>query len=122
MNLVPQEVSLSGIEGANIGRMSIKKKFSGTLDATSVGEMLSAVNKEVGYAGYVAIEQVIGTLAGHPGSFIMQHLGTMYANNSSLTVQVLPGSGTGDLKNLSGQMQIRIEAGQHFYDFEYELG
>ncbi|MBK8491399.1 MAG: DUF3224 domain-containing protein [Saprospirales bacterium] len=30
-------------------------------------------------------------------------------------------SGTGELKGLSGSMQILIEEGQHFYEFDYSI-
>jgi hypothetical protein len=34
---------------------------------------------------------------------------------------VVPDSGTGQLAGISGSMTISIEAGKHFYDFEYSL-
>ncbi len=40
----------------------------------------------------------------------------------ALEVDVVPDSGTGELKGLAGTLTIRIEAGgKHFYDFEYTL-
>jgi hypothetical protein len=38
-----------------------------------------------------------------------------------LNIIVVPDSGTDELTGLSGSMKIRIESGQHFYDFEYSL-
>jgi len=38
-----------------------------------------------------------------------------------LTLEVLANSGTGELSSLSGKMNIRIENGQHYYDFDYSL-
>ena len=64
-------------EGGPRGRMSIDKQFHGDLEATSEGEMLTAGTSVKGSAGYVAIEQVTGTLHGRSGSFILQHSGTM---------------------------------------------
>jgi hypothetical protein len=40
----------------------------------------------------------------------------------SLTIEVAPDSGTGERVGLTGRLSIRIEDGQHFYDFEYDLG
>ena len=38
-----------------------------------------------------------------------------------LSVTVVPDSGTGQLAGLTGKMDIKIEGGKHFYEFEYEL-
>jgi hypothetical protein len=64
-------------EDATLGRMSIDKQFHGDLEATSKGQMLSAVTAVKGSAGYVAIERVSGTLHGRSGTFMLQHNGTM---------------------------------------------
>jgi len=32
---------------------------------------------------------------------------------------VVPGSGTGELRGIEGTFIIRIENGEHFYDFDY---
>ncbi len=52
-------------------RMTIDKQFHGDLEATSKGEMLSAVGAVKGSAGYVAIEKVTGKLRGRSGSFVL---------------------------------------------------
>lgn len=121
VNLQPLENYAAGKEGINLGRMSIDKTFSGPLNATSQGEMLSAMATEQGSGGYVAIEQVVGELDGKKGSFVLQHYGLMTPTSNSLLLEVVPNSGSDQLSGLSGKMAIRIEDGQHFYDFEYEL-
>jgi hypothetical protein len=102
-------------------RFTLDKQFHGDLDATSKGQMLAAGTETQGSAGYVAIEKVSGTLAGKSGSFILQHNGVMNRGQGSLTIEVVPDSGAGDLAGLSGSMQIRIEDGKHFYDLDYTL-
>lgn len=117
----PQKPDNPEAEAANLGRMSLDKKFSGDLEATSKGEMLAAMSEVKGSAGYVAMERVSGTLGGRSGTFVLQHRGTMTRGVPQLSVTVVPDSGTGDLAGLSGSMTIKIEDGKHFYDFEYEL-
>ncbi len=39
----------------------------------------------------------------------------------SLTITVIPDSGTGQLAGLSGSMKIDIAEGKHTYNFEYRL-
>jgi hypothetical protein len=104
-----------------VGRMSIDKQFHGDLDATSKGQMLAVQGEVKGSAGYVAMERVIGTLAGHSGSFALQHTGTMDRGVPGLSVTVVPDSGTGELVGLSGRMNIIITAGKHSYEFDYTL-
>jgi hypothetical protein len=123
----PFEVELAPLPPAwlddqsTLGRMSIDKKFTGDLEATSKGEMLSAGTAVKGSAGYVAIERVTGTLHGRDGSFILQHNGTMDRGAPSLSITVVPDSGTGALVGISGTMQIVIENKQHSYIFDYSL-
>lgn len=121
VTLAPLESYAVGVNGISLGRMSIDKTFSGELDATSKGEMLSAMTTVKGSAGYVAIEQVRGTLSGKSGSFVLQHFGTMNNGSDHLVLEVVPDSGTGELVGLIGKMAIKREEGQHQYEFDYEL-
>ena len=121
VKLTPQKPDNKEAESANLGRMSIDKKFSGDLEATSKGEMLSAMTDVKGSAGYVAIERVSGKLHGRSGTFVLQHSGTMTRNAPELSITVVPDSGTGQLVGLAGKMTIQVDAGKHFYEFDYML-
>jgi hypothetical protein len=104
------------------GRMSIDKQFQGDLEGTSKGQMLMAGSESVkSSAGYVAIEKVTGTLNGRSGTFYLQHSGTMNRGAGELTVTVIPDTGTDQLTDLRGKMNIIIEGGKHSYEFDYEL-
>lgn len=106
---------------SGLGRMSIDKVFSGDLQGTSKGEMLVGGTAVKGSAGYVAIERVNGTLHGRTGSFMLQHLGTMNRGAPSLTVLVIPDSGTAELTGLAGTLTIDIVDGKHLYSMDYTL-
>ena len=108
--------------GDAIGRMALDKQFQGELDAHSYGQMIAHSTATPGSAGYVAMEQATGTLGGKRGSFVLQHSATMNRGTPSLTLTVVPDSGTEELAGLRGTMQIIIENKQHFYDFDYTLG
>ncbi|MFD2180453.1 DUF3224 domain-containing protein [Veronia pacifica] len=110
-----------GSEGNRLSHMNIEKVFSGPLRGDSRGEMLSARTSTEGAAGYVAIEDVQAVLEGRKGSFVLQHFGVMSEGHDRLILEVVPQSGTGQLKGLSGKMHIYIEQGQHFYEFDYRL-
>ena len=120
VKLAPQPAA-PGIEPAQLGRMTIDKQFQGDLQASSLGEMLSAGTVVTGSAGYVAIERISGALHGWQGSFVLMHFGLMDRGTPSMRVTVVPDSGTGELAGIRGELTIRIERGQHEYGFDYEL-
>lgn len=121
VNLSPLDNYYPGSEGMSLARMSIEKSYSGDLLATGHGEMLSARTPVAQSAGYVAIEQVTGTLAGKRGSFVLQHYGIMSPQQESLTVDIVPDSGTGELEGITGRLQIQRTDNQHHYRLDYEL-
>ncbi|WP_428236275.1 DUF3224 domain-containing protein [Gracilimonas sp.] len=121
VKLNPIKAYAEGAKGISLNRMSIDKTFYGDLNATSKGEMLSAMTSVKGSAGYVAVEQVTGTLSGKEGSFVLQHYGIMNKGEQQLILEVVPDSGTDELEGLKGKMAINIADGKHFYEFEYEL-
>jgi hypothetical protein len=108
--------------GLIMGRVLLTKTFHGELDAASTVRMLTAGTAVKGSAGYVAIELVQGKLRGRSGSFVLQHSGVMNRGQSSLTVTVVPDSGTSELAELSGAMTIDIVEGNHFYTFDFAFG
>jgi Protein of unknown function (DUF3224) len=117
VKLTPQDDKLD----PTLARMIIDKQFHGDLEATSKGTMLSAGTAVKGSAGYVAMELVTGTLHGRTGTFVLQHSATMNRGVPSLSIIVVPDSGTGQLSGLTGSMNIIIADGKHSYDFSYTL-
>ena len=109
-----------GVDPA-IGLMKLEKAYEGDLIASSVGQMLAVRSAVEGSAGYVAIERVTGTLHGRSGSFALQHDGIMDRGAPSLSVVVIPDSGTDALTGLTGRLEIEIRDGAHFYSFAYTL-
>lgn len=118
VKLQPQEDN-SG--EATLGRFSIDKQFHGDLEATSIGQMLTAMTEVKDSGCYVAVERVRGTLQDRKGSFALHHTGLMTRGESQLTILVVPDSGTDELTGIAGKMTINVADGQHSYDFEYTL-
>ena len=108
-------------DGVALGRMTIDKQFQGDLQATSKGQMLTGMSSVKGSAGYVAIERVSGVLAGRCGTFVLQHSGIMTRGAPSLTITVVPDSGTDELAGLAGTMVINVAGGEHSYTFDYTI-
>jgi len=121
VKMTPQAADDYTAAGSGLARFTADKQFHGDLEATSKGQMLSGGDYSTGSAGYVAMERVTGTLSGRSGAFSLQHSATMDHNVPSLSITVVPGSGSGQLAGISGTLNIRIEGGKHFYDFDYVL-
>ena len=108
-------------DGVQAAHMRFDKVFRGPLEATSVVQMFAVGTAVEGSAAYVAVERVVGRLDGRSGAFCMQHSGIMDRGSPSLTVSVIPDSGTDALAGLRGTLAIDIVDGKHFYTFDYSL-
>jgi hypothetical protein len=120
VKVIPQAADAAA--GGPFSRLFLDKQFHGSLAATSKGQMLGAETAVPGSGAYVALELVSGTLNGRRGSFILQHNGTMAKGVPTLSVTVVPDSGTEQLIGLSGRMTIIIADGKHSYELEYTIG
>ena len=122
VKVTPQKPDTQIARAASLGRLTIDKRFHGELEAISKGEMLATQTEVKGSAAYVALERVTGTLKGRSGSFVLQHSGTMNRGKAASSVTVVPDSGTGELKGLTGKMNITVAAdGAHSYEFDFRF-
>lgn len=108
-------------DGVEAGHLRFDKRFHGDLDAVSVVHMMAVMTETEGSAAYVAIERIVGALRGRKGAFFVTHNGVMDRGTPTLSVTVVPDSGTDDLTGLSGRMSIDIVDGKHYYTFDYAL-
>ena len=108
--------------GAKLSRATYTKSFQGDLEATSTVEALQAVADEGGFAAYVGMERVTGTLGGRSGSFVLRHCALMGGGAMELEVRVVPGTATDELAGLTGTLSINIVDGKHLYELDYSLG
>lgn len=121
VKMTPQASDLAP-EGPNLGRLTLDKRYHGDLEAAAKGEMITAAGLAVKEsAAYSAVERVSGVLTGKKGSFALQHTGIMDRGKPTLTITVVPDSGTGELAGLTGKMDIIIEGKQHSYVFDYQI-
>ena len=102
-----------------IGRVTLRKTFTGPLEGTSVVAMTSAAVGEAP-AGYVAVELVTGTLDGRTGSFVLQHSAVVEDGADPAGV-VVAGTGTGALAGLRGSMRITHDDGAPALLLDYEI-
>src|SRR6186997_2349032 len=106
VTLTPQSSTGDNPE-PTLGRMILEKTFHGDLEATSIGEMLTAGTSTKGSAVYVAVERITGTLEGRRGTFSLFHTGVMTRGAPDLSIRVVPDSGDGELAGISGTLAIQ---------------
>ena len=106
--------------GLGLSRYTLAKTFSGGMTGSGTGQMLAGdVSAEEG--AYVALERFVGTLNGKEGAFLLAHRGDMNAQGYTLSISVVPGSGTGELAGITGDFALTIADGEHRYDLSYSL-
>jgi hypothetical protein len=122
VKVTPQKPDTQIARSANLGRLTIDKRFHGDLEASAKGEMLATQSEVKGSAGYVALERVTGKLQGRSGTFVLLHSATMKRGAPESTVTVVPDSGTGELTGLTGSMRVKVAPdGAHSYEFDFKI-
>jgi hypothetical protein len=105
---------------APMGRMLISKTYEGNIEAQGSGQMLSK-RTDNGVAVYCAIEEVVGSVDGKTGAFTLLHNGYMSSERQSLEIQIVEGTGTGELTNIQGTLEIIQSETGHSYELNYSL-
>ena len=106
--------------GLGLSRYTLAKTFSGGMTGQGVGQMLAG-GPSATTGSYVALERFVGTLDGREGAFLLAHRGDMGPDGFSLSITVVPNSGTGALTGIAGVFELTIADGQHKYDLAYTL-
>lgn len=88
-------------EGPKLTRILIHKRYHGAIEGTGSATVLTTQGED-GQA-YVASERVEGALDGRTGTFVIQHGGIADAESQHTFGQIVPGSGTGELRGLQGE-------------------
>ncbi|HEU5333245.1 MAG TPA: DUF3224 domain-containing protein [Actinocrinis sp.] len=82
-------------------RASITDTFTGVIEGEGSAEMLMLYTTEMS-ASFAGHQRVNGSVAGRKGSFVLQVTGIWNAGVAQAEWSVVPGSGTGELAELSG--------------------
>lgn len=75
--------------------------------------MLSGGDPSTGTAGYVAIELFEGIIDGRTGTILFQQFGSMVGGAEVLRYEVIPGSGTGELATVTGELVLDAANDDH---------
>ena len=113
---------IPGADGTEqYSRVHLAKVFTGDLTGTSSGDLLM-VGLPSGAAAYVGLERVEATIGDRSGTFVLQHSAAGHGTQGWMSVAVVPGSATGDLDGLTGEMTIaKSPEGVHTYTLDAVL-
>jgi hypothetical protein len=101
-------------------RASVAKTYTGDIEGTSEVEYVMMYRAD-GTAAFVGLERVAGRLAGRAGTFVLQRTGVFEGGLAKESYAVVPGSGTGELRGLSGGGTSAVGHGmEHPFTLEYE--
>lgn len=107
--------------GPALHRASIRRRFTGELSGDSTAELLMCAADD-NNAGYTAVDRFNGSLGEHSGSFVFQHSGIVDQGAVRSFGSVVPGSGTGALRGLRGEVRMALTPeGGHLITLDYEL-
>jgi hypothetical protein len=116
-----QATPYGSVEGVVCSRSHWQRRFEGDLAGEGQMEMLGVRTPIPGSAGYVGLERVSAVLHGRRGTFCLLHSARMAPGQRSLVIHIVPDSGTGELRHISGSMEVGVEGGARFYRLSYEL-
>ena len=105
---------------ARLVQVELAKTFEGGITGTSTARVLQALTPRGG-ASYVGVERVEAAVDGRKGTFVLRHSASGTVDGGDFRVDVVPGSGTGELAGLSGELTIVNDGGEHSYTFTYDL-
>jgi hypothetical protein len=89
-------------------RVSVTKSYQGDIKGEGKLEYLM-MYRDDGSASFIGLERVVGSVGGRSGSFVLQHSGTFKGGVATVTLSVVPGSGTGDLRGMRGEGGFNAE-------------
>jgi Protein of unknown function (DUF3224) len=97
------EKPYSEIEGSpKLTRVSATKSYQGDIEGEGQLEYLM-MYRSAASASFTGLERITGSVGGRSGSFVLQHTGTFEDGVAKVTLSVVPGSATGDLRGIKGE-------------------
>lgn len=103
-------------------RASVTKAYKGDIEGEGALEYLMAYSAD-GSAAFVGMERVVGRVGDKRGAFVFQHVGAFKDGVATSLWSVVPGSATGDLQGLRGEVNSALGHGTSYpVEFSYELG
>ena len=102
-------------------RVSLQREFEGDLVGSSTAELLTCQISQERFS-YVGTDRFTGKLRDRSGSFVFQHGGKHENGSLQPFGYIVPGSATGELQGLFGEVKISVTAtGEHSVELDYDF-
>ncbi|WNG43892.1 DUF3224 domain-containing protein [Archangium minus] len=109
-------------DGVKLAKARYTKRYRGDLEGTSVTESLMVYRTD-GSATFVELERFEGSVLGKSGSFVIHSDGEYRAGFADSRGHIVPGTGTGELRTLTGETPYRVgHAPEHPVVFRLAFG
>jgi len=96
--------------GAKLTRASVTQDFTGDIEGDGAVQWLMAYRAD-GTAHFVGLQRVRATIAARTGTFVLETIGEFDGKIASWTATVVPGSGSRELGDLSGEGSFEAPMG-----------
>ena len=109
--------------GSKVTRATVSKSFDGDIAGEGTVEWLMSYHDD-GTATFVGLERIVGRVGERAGSFVLQHTGEFDGQVARGALTVVPGSGTEDLTDLTGEGSFEAgmgEDGVRSVELEYDV-
>lgn len=108
-------------DGPALSRIHIERELTGDLAGQTTAE-LQACQAAPDRFSYVGTDRFAGRVKERSGTFVFQHGGIHEKGALHPFGYVVPGSGTGQLKGLVGEIKISVTpAGEHTLELNYDF-
>lgn len=97
-----------------------RKTFTGGIEGEATVRYLMVYRPD-GTTPITGLERVIGRIGERSGSFVLQHTGMDEGGVATVTCEVVPGSGTGELAGLRGTGTFSAKAMRVEFTFDYDV-
>jgi hypothetical protein len=88
--------------GSKLTRASVSQSVAGDIIGDATSESIMYYRQD-GTASYTGLQRFVGRIGDLSGSFVVEATGNYDGNEAKTNIEVIPGSGTGDLSGLQGQ-------------------
>ena len=107
------------IKGAKTTHASVKTVYKGAIEGEGQREYLM-VYREDETGNVIGLEHIVGKVGGRSGSFVIQSTGTFVGHTTQGTWFIVPGSGTNELRGLSGKGEMNLEGQKEDWPVTFE--
>lgn len=117
-NVHADESPMSGAANeATVSRGTRRRRFDGEMSGEGTADVLIARGTS-DRLGYVATERFVGSVRGKSGTFLFQHGAAIDRGVLTPFGYIVPGTGTGELTGIRGEVRIETDTLTLTYDFE----